>query len=97
MRGPSRADSALLRVRVQPRAARDEVAGWDGATLRVRVSAPPVAGEANEAVRALLARSLRVPRAAVTLVHGSGARDKLVRIQGCPIGVVDARLRAALL
>src|SRR3990170_1349121 len=39
MRGPSRADSALLRVRGQPRAGSDEVVGWGGATLRVRAPA----------------------------------------------------------
>ncbi len=87
MRGPGRTDSALLRVRVQPRASRDEVVGWDGVTLRVRVSAAPVDGEANEALVAFLARSFRVPRSAVTLV----------RIQGCSLGTLEARLKAALL
>lgn len=97
MRGPGRTDSALLRVRVQPRASRDEVVGWDGVTLRVRVSAAPVDGEANEALVAFLARSFRVPRSAVTLVRGAHGRDKLVRIQGCSLGTLEARLKAALL
>lgn len=109
MRGPARAESALLRVRVQPRASRDEVAGWApsagyprervvhvgrGTTLRVRVTAPPVDGEANHAVRALLALSLRVPISAVTLVRGSHARDKLVRIKGLSPEVLEARIAA---
>lgn len=97
MRGPGRADSALLRVRVQPRASRDEVVGWNGATLRVRVSAPPVEGEANEALAALLARSFRVPRSAVTLVRGAHGRDKLVRIHGHSVATLEARLKAGLL
>ena len=97
MRGLGRTDSALLRVRVQPRASRDEVVGWDGITLRVRVSAAPVDGEANEALVALLARSFRVPQSAVTLVRGAHGRDKLVRIQGCSLGTLEARLKAALL
>ncbi len=97
MRGPGRTDSALLRVRVQPRASRDEVLGWDGVTLRVRVSAAPVDGEANEALVALLARSFRVPQSAVTLVRGAHGRDKLVRIRGCSLGTLEARLKAALL
>ena len=96
MRGPGRTDSALLRVRVQPRASRDEVVAWDGVTLRVRVSAAPVDGEANEALVAFLARSFRVPRSAVTLVRGARGRDKLVRIYGCSLGTLEARLKAAL-
>lgn len=97
MRGPGRADSALLRVRVQPRASKDEVVGWAGATLRVRVCAAPVDGEANDALLALLARTFRVPRSAVTLVRGSHARDKLVSIQGCSLATLEARLKAGLL
>ncbi|MBI2153691.1 MAG: DUF167 domain-containing protein [Candidatus Rokubacteria bacterium] len=97
MRGPGRADSALLRVRVQPRAFKDELVGWDGATLRVRVCAAPVDGEANDALLALLARTFRLPRSAVTLVRGSHARDKLVSIQGCSLATLAARLKAGLL
>ncbi|MBI3030671.1 MAG: DUF167 domain-containing protein [Candidatus Rokubacteria bacterium] len=97
MRGPTRADSALLRVRVQPRASRDEVAGWDGATLRVRVHAAPVDGEANAALLAFLARAFRVPRSAVALVRGGHARDKLVRVEGCSLQTLEARIKAGLL
>lgn len=96
MRGPARADSVLLRVRVQPRAGQDEVVGWDGATLRVRVSAAPVDGEANEAVRVLVARSFRVPQSAVALVRGARGRDKLLRIHGYSLETLEARLKAGL-
>lgn len=92
MRGPVPRDSALLRVKVQPRAGRDEVVGWQGTVLRLRVSAAPVDDEANRAVRALLARSLGVPPSAVTLVRGAHGRDKLVRIQGCSLEVLQARI-----
>ncbi|MBI4589898.1 MAG: DUF167 domain-containing protein [Candidatus Rokubacteria bacterium] len=97
MRGPGRTDSALLRVRVQPRAARDELGDWDGSTLRVRVRAAPVDGEANHAVCALLARSFRVPQSAVTLVRGAHGRDKLIRIQGLSFETLEARIKAGLL
>ncbi len=97
MRGPGRADSALVRVRVQPRASQDEVVGWEGATLRVRVHAPPVEGEANEALLTLLARLFRVPRSALALVRGAHARDKLVSVQGCSLATLEARIKAGLL
>ncbi len=72
-----------MRVRVQPRAPRSEIVGWraDGA-LSVRVAAPPVEGQANAAVAALLARALGVRAAAVTIAHGARGRDKLVRVAG---------------
>lgn len=82
----------LLPLRVQPRAARDEVVGWQDATLRLRVTAPPVAGEANTAVVLLLARVLGVPRSTISVVRGLRGRDKLVRITGLDDAGVRDRL-----
>ena len=71
-----------LVIRVQPRAKRTEVAGERGGAVLIRVSAPPVDGKANEAVRKLVAERAGVPRSAVRIVRGEGARDKLVRVDG---------------
>jgi uncharacterized protein len=83
----------LLRVRVQPRAPRSEIVGWraDG-TLSVRVAAPPVDGQANAALAALLAGALDLPPSAVTVAHGAHARDKLVRIAGLTSTEVRKRI-----
>jgi uncharacterized protein (TIGR00251 family) len=80
-------------VRVQPRAAREGLAGARSGALVVRVSAPPVEGEANAALIRLLARALAVPPSAVTIVRGSTSRDKLVRIVGVSAEQARARLR----
>ena len=80
MKKASRPEGTLLPIRVQPRARRDEVVGWQGATLRLRVMAPPSEGRANQAVIALLAAVLGVPRSSIELVSGAAGRDKLVRI-----------------
>jgi uncharacterized protein len=75
--------SGRLTVRLQPRASRDEVLGWNEAgALRVRVKAPPVDGEANKAMIQLLAKQLGVPKGQITLVSGATARNKIVEIQG---------------
>jgi uncharacterized protein len=87
----------LVPVRVQPRATRDEILGWRDGVLRLRVSAPPVEGEANRAVGALLARALGVRASAVTVERGARGRDKLVRVQGMTRRMVMARLAAVLL
>ena len=76
-----------------PRAARDEITGWrEVGVLNVRVTAPPVEGEANRAVARLLARALRVPPSAVTVVRGERGRDKIVRINGLALGEIEARV-----
>ena len=85
-------DAALLRVRVQPRASRDEVVGWQGPALRVRVTAPPEDGRANGAAAALLAEACGVPRSAVELVRGHASRDKLFRVGALSLPAIRARL-----
>lgn len=85
---------ALLPVRVQPRASRDEIVGWRNDALRVRVTAPPVEGEANAAVQRLVARALGIAPSTVTLARGERSRDKLVRIAGLSLSDVRARLAA---
>ena len=82
-----------LAIRVQPRAKRTEVAGERGGVIVIRVSAPPVDGRANEAVTRLIAERLNVPRSAVAVVRGHGARDKQVRVDGMSAD----QIRAALL
>ena len=94
MKGPARADFTLLSVRVQPRSAVTEVVGWQGSTLRVRVTAPPIDAAANRAVLDLLARAVGVPRSTVSLVRGAHGRDKLVRIAGISRDHLEAKLAA---
>ena len=69
-----------LEVRVQPRAARTEIAGAHGGALRVRLQAPPVDGAANEALVAFLAEELGVGRRHVRIVAGAASRTKTVEI-----------------
>jgi uncharacterized protein (TIGR00251 family) len=74
--------STRLRLRVSPGARSAEVVGRHGEAWKVRVAAPPEGGRANEAVVRLLADALSLPRDAVTLVSGHGARNKIVRLAG---------------
>lgn len=77
-----------LAVRLTPRGGREAIDGWavDGEGrpyLKVRVAAPPIEGAANAALLAFLAKTFGVPKSAVTLASGAGARLKLVDIAGC--------------
>ncbi|HYE92088.1 MAG TPA: DUF167 domain-containing protein [Terriglobales bacterium] len=89
-------EEALVRLRVQPRAARDEIVSWQDDALRVRVSAPPVEGEANVAIRKLLAGALGVAPSTVEVVRGERSRDKVVRVAGLSLAQVRARLAAVV-
>ena len=72
----------LLSVRVVPRSARNEIAGIQGETLRVRVNAPPVGGAANAALVTLVAESLGIPKRDVKIASGQASRQKILRIAG---------------
>lgn len=85
-------DYVLLRIRVQPRASHNSVLMSPEGAYRVAVTAVPAEGEANEAVRALLAKRLRVPKRDVALEHGAKSRDKTLRITGLNAEEVKKRL-----
>ena len=86
------ADDVHLNVRVTPRSGRDEVAGWQDEELRVRLRAAPVEGQANEALRRLLSRTLGVALSDVEIVNGATARRKRLRIAGLTGAEVRERL-----
>jgi uncharacterized protein len=69
-------------VRVQPRASRSEVVGIHGDALKVRLTAPPVEGAANDQLVELLAKVFRVARREVRIVAGGSSRSKIVEIDG---------------
>ncbi len=85
---------ATLRVRLTPRARRNELTGWRGDLLLARVTAPPVDGRANEALRRLLAQALDAPVRDVTIVAGLASREKLIEVSGIDEGALRARLNA---
>jgi uncharacterized protein len=84
---------ARIAVRVTARARRDEVAGERDGVLLVRVTAPPVEGRANDAVRKLLAKRLGVAPGRVSVARGASSRDKLLEIEGMDAAAVRRALR----
>lgn len=73
---------ARIKVRVQARARKDELLGFRDGVLLARVSAPPVDGRANRALRRMIARRVGVSPSMVTIVRGERAREKLIRVDG---------------
>ncbi len=74
----SSSKGALLSVRVQPRAGRDEIIGPHGDTLKIRLKAAPVDGAANKALLKFLGKQLRLPPSSIQILRGHSGREKLL-------------------
>lgn len=88
----------ILSVKVIPRSKRNSVewesgeSGESGEGLRVRLTAAPVDGAANEALVALLAERLGVPKRQVVVVRGAKSRQKVVEVVGLNLEDIRKRL-----
>ena len=91
MTGPS----TRLKLRVVPGSGRPGIVGRYGDAWKVRVTAAPERGRANEAVLVELASVLDVSRQDVDLVAGHSSRDKVVLVREVPEREIAARLEAA--
>jgi len=80
-------NGVVVDVAVVPRASKCAFAGVHDGRLKVMLDAPPVDGEANDALRAFLAKALGRPKRDVTIVRGEKSRKKTVAISG--VGVAD--------
>lgn len=69
-------------VRVQPRASNNGLLGVHGDALKIRLSAAPVDGAANDALVKFLAETFAVGRSAVRILAGESSRSKIVEIEG---------------
>ncbi|MBN2310040.1 MAG: YggU family protein [Candidatus Hydrogenedentes bacterium] len=72
----------LLRVRVQPRASRNAIVCEPDGRVRVALTAPPLEGRANQALRAFVAKAFGIPKSAVELAAGQRGRHKTLRLDG---------------
>jgi uncharacterized protein (TIGR00251 family) len=85
---------SLLDIRVIPRAPRSAVAGVRDGALLVRLAAPPLDGEANDALISLMAVVLDVPKRDLAIVAGERSRRKRLKIAGLTPASVHKRLGA---
>ena len=73
--------AVTIKVRVQPRAPRTEIIGDHDGAIKMRLTAPPVNGKANEECRRFLAKLLGVSATSVEIISGESSRDKIIRVQ----------------
>ena len=82
LRSSAGTDAALLSVRIQPRASKNSVSRMEDGSLKIRLTAPPVDGAANEALIAFLAKTLSTAKSNIEIVSGHTAREKRIRVTG---------------
>lgn len=76
------ATGICLEIQVQPRSSRNQVVGEQDGRLKIKLTAPPVEGEANQALINYLAQLLQIPKKNIKLLKGESSRLKLVEIIG---------------
>lgn len=74
--------SFTFTIRVVPRASKSEIVGEVEGSLKVRISAPPVDGAANEEVVKVLAKAFGVSKSNVSIVSGETSKTKRIRVVG---------------
>ena len=86
------AASCKLAIKAIPNAPKNEIAGWLGEALKVKVHAPALEGRANEELCDFIAETLRLPRRSVRVTQGEKSRQKVLAIDGLSLTDVKTRL-----
>jgi len=87
---------AAITVRITPRASRNEITEiLEDGTIKIRLTAPPVEGQANSALIRFLADLLDIAPSKIEIIAGQSSRDKLITILGLSADTVQARILAA--
>lgn len=76
-------DTAItIDVLIRPRSSRDEIVGMHEGRLKIKISAPPVDGKANERLTEVLSKAFRVSKSNVEIIRGKSSKLKTVRLTG---------------
>jgi hypothetical protein len=84
--------SCTLNLKIIPNAPHNEITGWLGDTLKIKIHAPALEGRANDALLDFLAEKLALPRRNLTLLRGEKSRQKQVRLAGLDLPQARRRL-----
>jgi uncharacterized protein len=75
-------EEITLKVYLQPRSSKNEMAGPFRDGVRIRITAPPIEGKANEGLVRFLAKEYGIPPSHVQIIKGHHSREKIVKISG---------------
>jgi uncharacterized protein (TIGR00251 family) len=86
----------ILKIHLLPRASRDEIVGLHGDALKVRITAPPLEGKANKALKRFIAKKLNLSSSQVAIIAGERSREKILKISGVTQEDVEKALGISL-
>ena len=86
--------SVRVEVYIQPRAAKSELAGMHGDSIKIRIAAPPVDNAANQALIEFMAERLGIAKRRVRVVSGATSRKKVLEIDDVSAERITAALRS---
>lgn len=84
-----------FKIKVQPRSAKNEIKGIHGDALKIKLTAPPVDGEANFACVRFLSDILGVSQGRIRIISGHTSRQKIISVEGLTKKDVLSRLDLA--
>ena len=91
-----RKNGVSFSVHVLPRSSKCALAGIQEGAIRLKLTAPPVDGRANEECLEFLAELLGVKKGQMDITSGHTSRKKIVHIEGVTREIVEARLSVLL-
>jgi uncharacterized protein (TIGR00251 family) len=77
-------EDIILKVYLQPKASKNEVVGPYRDGIKIKVTAPPIEGKANEALIRLLGEELGIPPSSIEIIKGHHSREKTLKVLGVP-------------
>ena len=72
----------VLKVYLQPKSSKNEIVGPFRDGIKIKVTAPPVEGKANEALIKILAKEFKISASSIEILKGHNSRTKIIRISG---------------
>lgn len=90
MRFEETQQGVIIRIKASPKASKNEIVGWEGDELKVRIAAVPDKGKANDALLKFLSKYLGVSRSDLSLLSGETNRHKRVLITGRTVADLDS-------
>jgi uncharacterized protein (TIGR00251 family) len=77
-------EDIILKVYLQPKASKNEVVGPYRDGIKIKVTAPPIEGKANEALIRLLGKELGISLSSIEIIKGHHSREKTLKVLGVP-------------
>ncbi|OGW08563.1 MAG: YggU family protein [Nitrospinae bacterium RIFCSPLOWO2_12_39_16] len=75
-------NGVVFTVKVQPRSSKNEICGIYGDAVKIKLTSPPVEGEANESLINFLSKSLNISKGQIEIIGGHKSKNKLIKMRG---------------